>query len=122
MTTTTKTATKSGKAAIKRETSDARIGSTEREQARRVIGKAPAPKGRKRAHTKPAVSREERESEQVAKALYAALTAPGAPKAGTMGYIMGATTLLKTLIDQAEQQGEDRGQLRSYALNLIARI
>jgi hypothetical protein len=39
-----------------------------------------------------------------------------------MGYIMGATTLLKTLIDQAEQQGEDRGQLRSYALNLIARI
>lgn len=88
----------------------------------KTIGKAPAPKGRKRTHTKPAVSREAKESEQVAKAMYAALTTPDAPKAGALGYIMGATTVLKTLIDQAEQQGEDRGQLRSYALNLIARI
>lgn len=117
--TTTKT---TDKAAIKRETSDARIGSTEREQARRVTGKAPAPKGRKRTHTKPAVSREAQQSEQIARTLYAALTTPDAPKASPMGYIMGATTLLKSLIDQAEQQGEDRGQLRSYALNLIARI
>lgn len=99
--------------------------------------KAPAPRGRKRKvttassqtaapaarrHTKPAVSREAQQAEQVAGKLYAALTAPDAPRANAMGYVMGATTLLKMLIDQAEKQGEDRGQLRSYALNLIARI
>ena len=50
----------------------------------KTIGKAPAPKGRKRAHTKPAVSREAKESEQVAKAMYAALTTPDAPKAGAI--------------------------------------
>ena len=88
----------------------------------KTTGKAPAPRGRKHTHTRPAVRREAQQSEQIARTMYAALTAPDAPKASPMGYIMGATTVLKTLIDQAAQQGEDRGQLRSYALNLIARI
>ena len=88
----------------------------------KTTGKAPAPRGRKRTHTRPAVSREAQQSAQIARTLYAALKAPDAPKATPMGYIMGTTTVLKTLIDQAAQQGKDRGQLRSYALNLIARI
>ena len=106
------------KAAIEREQSDARIGSSEREQARRVIGKAPAPRGRrKKTHTKPAVPRAAQQAEKVTETMYQSLTAPGA-----QGYIMGATMVLKLLIDQAVAQGEDRDALKAQALTYIAAI
>ena len=117
---TTKTTTKKpvAKAAIKREQSDARIDSAEREQARQVIGKAPAPRG-KRKHTKPAVPKEAVEADKVAKTMYQSLTAPDAPKAHPLGYIMGASMVLKMLIDQAVQQGEDRDALKQQAMAYI---
>ena len=62
-------------------------------------GKAPAPRGRK-THRKPA----------------------GAPKASPMGYIMGASMVLKMLIDQAVQQGEDRDALKAQAMAYIMAI
>ena len=77
---------------------------------------------RKRKHTKPQVPREAVESVAVAKTMYAALLAEGAPKAGPMGYVLGACTTVKILIDQACQQGEDRGELRRKALEFIASI
>lgn len=110
------------KAAIEREQSDARIGSSEREQARRVIGKAPAPRGRRKTHTKPAVPRAAQQAEKVTETMYQSLTAPGAPKASPQGYIMGATMVLKLLIDQAVAQGEDRDALKAQALTYIAAI
>lgn len=85
------------------------------------VAKAPAPRGR-RKHTKPAISKEVIEAEQIALAMYNALKAPDAPKASTRGYVLGALAVLKTLIEQADQQGDDLGQLRSMALNFIARI
>ena len=109
------------KAVIEREQSDARIGSAEREQARRVIGKAPAPRGRK-THTKPVVPRAAQQAEKVTETMYQSLTAPGAPKASPQGYIMGATMVLKLLIDQAVAQGEDRDALKAQALTYIAAI
>ena len=106
------------KAAIEREQSDARIGSAEREQARRVIGKAPAPRGRKK-HTKPAVPKEAQQAEKIANQMYSSLKAPDAPKASPMGYIMGASYVLKMLIDQAVQQGESRDALKLQAMAFI---
>lgn len=90
-------------------------------KATEKVAKAPEPRGR-RKHTKPAVPVEAVESEQVARTMYNALKAPDAPRAHQMGYVMGALAVLKTLIDQADQQGGDRGRLRSVALNFIARI
>lgn len=84
--------------------------------------KAPAPRGRKKTHTKPAVPREAIEAEQVAKQMYSSLTAPEAPKAHPMGYIMGASMVLKMLIDQAVQQGEDRNKLKAQAMTYIQAI
>lgn len=86
------------------------------------VAKAPAPRGRKKTHTKPAVPREAVEAVEVSRQMYASLLAEGAPKAGPMGYMMGALTVVKILIDQAEQQGEDRGEMRRRALEFIASI
>lgn len=95
---------------------------TEREQALRAAGKAPAPRGRKKTHTKPAVPIEAQQAEAVTQTMYQSLTAPGAPRATPKGYIMGAAMVLKLLIDQAVQQGEDRDQLKAQALTYIAAI
>ena len=91
----------------------------ERKQARRVIGKAPAPRGRKKTHTKPAVPRAAQQAEKVTETMYQSLTAPGAPKASPQGYIMGATMVLKMLIDQAVAQGENRDALKLQAMAFI---
>jgi len=107
------------KAAIEREQSDARIGSAEREQARRVIGKAPAPRGRRKTHTKPAIPKEAQQAEKIADQMYSSLKAPDAPKASPMGYIMGASYVLKMLIDQAVAQGESRDALKLQAMAFI---
>lgn len=76
----------------------------------------------KRAHKKPAVPREAVEAEKVAKQMYSSLTAPDAPKAHPQGYIMGASMVLKMLIDQAVQQGEDRNALKAQAMTYIGII
>lgn len=91
-------------------------------KAQKLIGKAPAARGRKKTHTKPAVPREAKEAVEVSRQMYASLLAEGAPKAGPMGYLLGACTVVKILIDQAEQQGEDRGEMRRRALEFIASI
>lgn len=82
-------------------------------------GKAPAPRGRKKTHTKPAVSLAAKQAEKITETMYQSLTAPGAPKASPQGYIMGAAMTLKLLIDQAVQQGEDRNILKAQALTYI---
>lgn len=84
--------------------------------------KAPKPRGRKKTHTKPAVPREALQAEAVTKQMYQSLTAPDAPKATPMGYIMGASMVLKMLIDQAVQQGEERDMLKAQAMAYIAAI
>ena len=84
--------------------------------------KAPAPRGRKRMHIKPAVPREAQQAEEVTKQMYQSLTSPGAPKASPMGYIMGASMVLKMLIDQAVAQGEDRDALKAQAMLYIQAI
>ena len=81
--------------------------------------KAPAPRGRKKTHTKPAIPQEAKEAELVAKQMYSSLTSPDAPKAHPLGYIMGASMVLKLLIDQAVQQGEDRDKLKAQAMTYI---
>lgn len=81
--------------------------------------KAPAPRGRKKTHTKPAVPRAAQQAEAVTQQMYQSLTAPGAPKASPMGYIMGASMVLKLLIDQAVEQGEDRDMLKAQAMAYI---
>ena len=83
-------------------------------------GKAPAPRGRKRTHRKPAVPREAREAEKITEQMYSSLKAPDAPKASPMGYIMGASMVLKMLIDQAVQQGESRDMLKAKAISIIS--
>ena len=54
--------------------------------------------------------------------MYRSLTAPDSPKASPMGYIMGASMVLKLLIDQAVAQGEDRDALKAQVLTYIAAI
>lgn len=73
----------------------------------------------KRQHKKPAVSKDAKEAEKVTQALYMALTQEGAPRATPTGYIMAACTLLKMLVDQAEQQGADKDALKKYALEVV---
>jgi len=87
--------------------------------AQRPAPKAPAPRGRRKTHTKPDVPREAQQAEKVTQQMYQSLTAPGAPKASPMGYIMGASMVLKLLIDQAVQQGEDRDKLKAQAMAFI---
>lgn len=81
--------------------------------------KAPAPRGRRKTHTKPAVPREAQQAEKVTETMYQSLTAPGAPKASPQGYIMGASMVLKLLIDQAVAQGENRDALKLQAMAFI---
>lgn len=83
------------------------------------IPKAPAPRGREKTHTKPAVPREAVEGEKVCKQMYRSLTAPDAPKAHPLGYILGASMVLKMLIDQAVQQGADKEALKMQAMAYI---
>ena len=78
-----------------------------------------AKKATKRTHTKPVIPREAQEADKVAKQMYQSLTAPDAPKAHPLGYIMGASMVLKMLIDQAVQQGEDREALKAQAMTYI---
>jgi hypothetical protein len=92
------------------------------ETTTKPVPKAPAPRGRKRTHTKPAVPKEAQQAEKIVKQMYSSLTAPGAPKASPMGYIMGASMVLKMLIDQAVQQGEDREALKTQAMSYILSI
>lgn len=88
-------------------------------QQERPSAKAPAPRGRRKTHTRPAVSRAARQAEEVTDTMYRSLTAPGAPKASPLGYIMGASMVLKLLIDQAVAQGEDRDALKAQAMAFI---
>lgn len=82
-------------------------------------GKAPAPRGRKKTHTKPVVPRVALEAEAITKQMYESLKAEGAPRATPQGYIMGASMCLKMLIDQAVQQGCDRDELKAQAMAYI---
>lgn len=84
--------------------------------------KAPLPKGRAKKHTKPAIPKEAVEAEIVAKQMYQSLTSPSAPKAHPLGYVMGASMVLKMLIDQAVQQGSDREMLKAQAVTYISVI
>ena len=84
--------------------------------------KAPAPRGRKKTHTKPATPREAQQAEKVTQQMYSSLLMPGAPKASPQGYIMGASMVLKLLIDQAVAQGEDRDKLKAQAMVYIQAI
>ena len=86
------------------------------------VAKAPAPRGRRKVHTKPAVPKEAQQAEKVTQQMYSSLLMPGAPKASPQGYIMGAAMVLKLLIDQAVQQGEDRNQLKAQAMVYIQAI
>lgn len=86
------------------------------------IGKAPAPRGRRKTHTKPEVPRVAQQAEKVVEQMYSSLKAPDAPKASPMGYIMGASMVLKLLIDQAVAQGEDRDALKAQAMAFIQSI
>ena len=72
-----------------------------------------------RKHKKPAVPKEAVEAEKITKQMYSSLTAPGAPRATPRGYIMGASMVLKMLIDQAVAQGEDRDALKEQAMTFI---
>ena len=76
----------------------------------------------KRTHRKPTIPREAIEAEAVAKQMYQSLTAADAPKAHPLGYIMGASMVLKMLIDQAVQQGEDKDKLKAQALTYVAAL
>ena len=95
---------------------------TTKTTTRKPVGKAPAPLGRKKAHKKPEVPREALEAEKITEQMYSSLMTPDAPKASPMGYIMGASMVLKMLIDQAVQQGEDRDRLKTQAMAYIMSI
>ena len=88
-------------------------------QQTKPVPKAPAPRGRKKTHTKPAVPKEAQQAEKIVEQMYSSLKAPDAPKASPMGYIMGASMVLKILIDQAVAQGEDREALKAQAMTFI---
>ena len=66
--------------------------------------------------------REAKQAEAVVERMYRSLTAPDSPKASPMGYIMGASMVLKLLIDQAVAQGEDRDALKAQAMAYIQAI
>jgi hypothetical protein len=73
-------------------------------------------------HSKPLVPQHVAEAEKIAKQMYSSLMLKTAPKATPQGYIVGATIVLKALIDQAVQQGSDKEQLRAVAIGLIQDI
>lgn len=59
-----------------------------------------------RKHKKPTTPQEVKEAEKVARQMYSALMAPGAPKATPTGYVLGACQVLKMITEQAVQQQE----------------
>jgi hypothetical protein len=73
-------------------------------------------------HKRSVAQRVNNEAEKVAKQMYSSLMLKTAPKATPQGYIVGATIVLKALIDQAVQQGSDKEQLRAVAIGLIQDI
>jgi hypothetical protein len=75
-----------------------------------------------RQHTKPSVPIEAQEAEKIAKHMYNSLTQQRAPKAHSQGYIMGACTVLKMLLDQAAQQGSDKEELKKLAVSFIMQM
>ena len=86
------------------------------------VPKAPAARGRKKTHRKPAVPLAAQQAEKIVETMYSSLKAPGAPKASPQGYVMGASLVLKMLIDQAVQQGENRDALKAQAMMFIQAI
>lgn len=80
---------------------------------------ATTPRQKKRRHAAPAVPKNFREAEKITEQMYRSLTSEGAPRATPMGYVMGASMVLKMLIDQAVQQGEDRDALKAQAMTYI---
>lgn len=72
-----------------------------------------------RKHKKPVVSKESKEAEKVAAQMYMSLTAAGAPRATQLGYLMGASMVLKMLYDQAVNQGGDREQLKAQIMTYV---
>lgn len=85
----------------------------------KTAAKAPAPRGRGKAHARPRIPAEAVEAEKITGVMYSSLTAPGAPRATPRGYIMGASMVLKMLIDQAVRQGEDRDAMKAQAMAYI---
>jgi len=75
-----------------------------------------------REHKKPTTPKEVKESEKVAKHMYASLTEPKAPRATSTGYIMAACSVLKILMDQAEAQGADKESLKQQAIKFIEEV
>jgi hypothetical protein len=75
-----------------------------------------------REHKKPNVPHEAQEAERVAKHMYTSLTQAEAPKATPTGYIMGACTVLKLLLQQAAAQGANKDELKQWSLNFIQGI
>lgn len=88
----------------------------------KTAAKAPAPRGGKKVHRKPAILLVAQQAEAVTTQMYQSLKAPDAPRATPQGYILGASMVLKMLIDQAVQQGEDRDHLKAQAMTIIASI
>lgn len=75
-----------------------------------------------RPHKNPEVPHEAQEAERVARHMYTSLTQVEAPKATPTGYIMGACTVLKLLLEQAAQQGADKDELKQWSLKFIQGI
>ena len=73
-------------------------------------------------HSKPLVPQHVAEAEKIAKHMYNSLTQQRAPKAHSQGYIMGACTVLKMLLDQAAQQGSDKEELKKWAVSFIMQM
>lgn len=75
-----------------------------------------------RNHKMPKVSKEAKEAENIARQMYASLTADGAPKATPTGYVIGACLTLKLLYDQASQQVADKGELKETIIKFVQDI
>lgn len=89
---------------------------------KKPVPKAPAARGRKKTHRKPAVPLAAQQAEKIVETMYSSLKAPDAPKASPLGYVMGASMVLKMLIDQAVNQGENREALKAQAMIFIQAI
>lgn len=76
----------------------------------------------KRNHKKPTIPQEFVEAEKVAKKMYASLMLKTSPKATPTGYVLGACTVLKMLIDQASAQGADKVYLKKIVVDFMNNI
>ena len=72
-----------------------------------------------RNHKKPEIPQVAIEAGLVAEQMYSSLKKKKAPRTTPLGYIMGVSMVLKMLIDQAVQQGEDKEALRAQAMTYI---